>query len=56
MKLNPPKKITWYIAIILALIGLIGYLVTIPFITQQAFWFEFVAAVLMILAVWLEGL
>jgi len=56
MKLSAPKQITWIIALVLAVIGLIGVLVTIPFITEYAFWFEFVAAVLLLLATWLEGL
>jgi hypothetical protein len=56
MKLNPPRQITWYIALVLAVLGLIGYLVTIPVLTALAFWLELIAAVLLLLATWLEGL
>jgi hypothetical protein len=56
MKLSAPKNITWIIALVLAVLGLIGFLVTVPFLTTFAFWFEFVAAVLLLLATWMEGL
>jgi hypothetical protein len=56
MVLNPPRKITWYIALALAILGLIGYLVTIPVLTAVAFWLELVAAALLLLATWMENL
>ena len=34
MQLSAPKQITWIIALVIAVIGLIGVLVTIPFITD----------------------
>jgi hypothetical protein len=56
MKLNAPKQITWWIALVLAVVGLIGKLVTISVITTYAFWIVLVAAVLLLLATYLEGL
>jgi hypothetical protein len=56
MKLNAPKQITWIVAVVLAVIGLIGHLVTIPVLTPLAFWLVFVAAVLLLLATYLTGL
>ncbi len=56
MKLNAPRKITWLVALILAVLGLIGYLVTIPVITSLAFWLVLIAAVLLLLATYMEGL
>jgi len=38
MKTNAPKKITLLIAVILAVVAVIGLFVTIPFITGISFW------------------
>jgi hypothetical protein len=56
MKLNAPKQITWWIALVLAVVGLIGFLVTIPVVTDIAFWLELVAAGLLLLATYFPGL
>jgi len=37
MRMNPPRQITWIIALILGVLGLIGQLVTIPVLTPLAF-------------------
>ena len=56
MRLTPPKKITWWISVILVVIGLIGFFVTIPVVSDYKFWFAAASAVLMILATALTGL
>lgn len=56
MKLNSPKQVTWIIAVVLAVLGLLGALITIPVLTDLAFWFAFVGLVLMLLATYFEGL
>jgi len=56
MKLSPPKQVTWTIALILGIVGLLGYLVTIPVITDLAIWFVLVALALMLVATMIEGL
>jgi hypothetical protein len=56
MKLSAPKNITWIVALVIALLGLLGKLVEITFLTEYAFWFVLVAAVLLLLATWFEGL
>jgi hypothetical protein len=56
MKLSAPKVITWWIAVILGVIGILGSFVTIPFVSTYAFWFVVVAFVLLVLATLLEGL
>jgi hypothetical protein len=38
MKLSPPKQITFWIAVILAVLGIIAGLVTIPVLSGYAFW------------------
>jgi len=49
MKLTPPKVITWWIAVILGVLGLLGYLGTVAGLNQYSFWL--VAAGLALLAV-----
>ena len=56
MKLSAPKQISWLVALILGVLGLIGALFTVPFLTNFAFWFVFVGLVLMLAATYFEGL
>ncbi len=56
MRLNAPRQVTWIIALILGILGLIGAVVTIPVLTDLAFWLVLVGLALMLLATLLEGL
>jgi hypothetical protein len=57
MKLTAPKMITFWIAVILGVLGLIGKLApTTAFIGPNAFWFVFVAFVLLVLGLLVKGL
>ena len=56
MKPRAPKSITWWIALIIGVVGVVAHLVTIPFLSGYAFWLEVVAFVLLILATALKGL
>ncbi len=56
MKLNAPKNVTWLVALILGVLGLIGKLATVGFLTTYAFWFVFVGLVLLLLATYLKDL
>ena len=47
MKLTPPKQNTFWVATVLAVLGLIGNLVSLPFVSQYAFWFVFVGFVVL---------
>jgi len=55
-KLTPPKKITFWICVALGVLGLLGTLVTIPFVSTYAFWFEFVGLGLLVASLLLKGL
>jgi hypothetical protein len=44
------------VALVLAVVGLVGELVDISVITDYSFWIVLVAAVLLLLATYLEGL
>jgi len=56
MELSQPKMITWIIALVLGVLGLLGQLVTIPVISTLAFWLVLVGLALMLVATAVKGL
>jgi len=56
MELSAPKQVTWWVALVLGVIGLIAQLVTIPVLSGLAFWIVLVALILMLVAAFLPGL
>jgi hypothetical protein len=56
MNTNAPKQLTLLIAVVLAVLGLIGSFVTIPFISVYAFWLVLAGFVLLALGCVLKGL
>lgn len=56
MRLNPPKKITFWISVVLGALGFLGRIVTIPFITTYDFWFVFIGFLLLVLGLLIKGL
>ncbi len=56
MKLSEPKVITFIIAVIIALLALLGTFVTIPFISANAFWVLLIGFILLVLGNLFKGL
>jgi len=57
MKLTAPKVVTFVIAIILGILGLIGHFEpSIPLIGPYNFWFEFVGWLLLVIGLLVKGL
>jgi hypothetical protein len=56
MKLSPPKQITWFIALALAVLALLGQTNTIAALTPYSFWLALIAAALLLLATIVKGL
>ena len=56
MSLSAPKKLTWLIAVVLAVIGLLAQLITIPVLSNIAFWILLVAFIILVLGTALEGI
>ncbi len=54
MRLTPPKKITFWIAVILAVLGLIGFFV--PALSLFYFWLLLAGFVLLVLGLLIKGL
>lgn len=55
MKLSAPKQITWIVALIIGLLGILATFVTIPVLTGYAFWLVVVAFVILVLSTALGG-
>jgi len=55
MKLTPPTRNVFWIATVLAALGLIGNFVSIPFVSAYAFWFVLVGFVLLWLGNTVKG-
>jgi hypothetical protein len=47
MRLTPPKKNVFWIATVLAALGLLGSFVSLPFVSAYSFWFVVVGFVLL---------
>lgn len=56
MRLNAPKQIVWIICLILGVLGLLGELVSIPFISGIAFWLVVIGLALLLAATALKNL
>ena len=50
MKLTPPKTITWWIAVALGVLALLGQTHTIPALSPYSFWLAIVGLALLIVA------
>jgi hypothetical protein len=55
MKLNAPKTITWWIALILGALGIIGSFVSVPIVSGIAFWVVVVGLALLLFATATSG-
>lgn len=55
MRLTPPKKTVFWIATILAVLGILATFVSIPFVSANAFWFVVVGFVLLWLGNTVKG-
>lgn len=57
MKLTPPKVITFWIAVVLGVLGLIGAVApSVAVLGANAFWFAFAGLVLLVLGLLVKGL
>jgi hypothetical protein len=56
MKLTRPSQITWILALILGILGILAYLLPLGGISALAFWLVAIGWLLLILATALRGL
>jgi hypothetical protein len=50
MKLSPPKQVTWYVALALVVLALLGQQKIIAALTPYSFWLALIAAALLLIA------
>jgi hypothetical protein len=50
MRLNAPRVITWWIALIIGVVGVLGALVTIPVVSDYAVWVVTLGLALLLVA------
>ena len=55
MKLNAPKKVVWWISIILVVLGIVGKIVDIPVVSDYRFWIVIVGYILLWLGTFVKG-
>jgi hypothetical protein len=56
MKLSPPKNITWFIALALAVLAVLGHIGTVAALAKYDFWLAIVSAALLLIATLVKGL
>jgi len=56
MKLNAPKNVTFWVAVVIALLGFLGTIVKIPIVSPNAYWFTFIGFVILALGNMVKGL
>lgn len=56
MRLTPPKNITWWVAVILGVLALLGHFNTIAPLAPYAFWFAFAGLALLAVACLVKNL
>jgi hypothetical protein len=56
MQMSSPKAVTWWVAVVLGVLGLIGSFVAIPVISAYAFWLVFLGFLLLAVASVVNGL
>jgi hypothetical protein len=56
MKLSSPKNVTWWVAVVVGVLGILGNFVAIPVVSASAFWFVAAGFVILALATYLKGL
>ena len=56
MRLSAPKKITWWIAVIIGGLGVLSRFISIPFVNGYEFVFVAIGFLLLTLATLLKGL
>jgi predicted membrane channel-forming protein YqfA (hemolysin III family) len=56
MKLTEPRNITFIIAVLIGLIGILAFLVEIPVLTPIAFWLVVIGFVILVVGNLVKGL
>ena len=55
MRLSAPKKATWWVAVVVGVVGILAKFVTIPVLSGFAFWLVAAGFIILALATYLKG-
>lgn len=53
---NAPKNLTWIVAVVLGVLGIVGQFVDIPVVTPYSYWFVVAGFAILALATKMRGL
>ena len=56
MKLSAPKNVTFWVAVVVAVIGVLASLIKIPVLSGFAFWLVVIAFIILLLGNLIDGL
>ena len=56
MNLSAPKNATWWVAVVLGVLGLLGNFVALPVIGGMSFWLLLLGFALLVVATAIDGL
>jgi hypothetical protein len=56
MDLSAPKNVTWWIAVVLGVLGILGHFAKLPFVTTYDFWFVALGFVILAVATYVKDL
>ena len=56
LRLSAPQEITWWIAVIIGVLGILGHFAKIPFVSANDFWFVAIAFVVLAVATYVKNL
>ncbi|UCE00636.1 MAG: hypothetical protein JSV42_07955 [Chloroflexota bacterium] len=55
-RLSPPRKVSWFAALVFLVVGVVAYMGYLPFLSGWAFWLVVISAVWLLLATLLNNL
>lgn len=55
MNLNAPSQTLFIVAVVIAVIALLGAIIAIPFVSQYAFWILLIAFIILVAGVMMKG-
>ncbi len=56
MKFSAPKQITWWIAVVIGVVGVLAHFITIPVLSAYSFWLVVIGFALLAVATVVDGL
>jgi hypothetical protein len=56
MKLSAPKNVTWWVGVVLGVLGFLGNFMALPVIGGLSFWLLFLGFAILAVATFVEGL